>query len=420
MTGFALFDTPIGRCGIAWDGDAIEGVQLPEPRAIDTRRRLQRPFDGPAGEAVEGTPPPAIQDAIDRMVASLRGEADDLADVPLDLDALPPFRRKVFEVVRSDPRRRDALVRRGRGWRPVRRARRARSARRSGRNPYPIVIPCHRVLAAGGRIGGFTATGGVSVKAKMLAAEGVTPRAERRPRQSVRPTAVRNAATIALISSWAADRSSGSVKCPAQVGEPGRGERGHRLHRAVEVERAVVARTTGSVPTTWRPEGSRPASASALAHLGDAVDGVGRGVAPRDPAACRSGARRRATRGVDGAADPDRHAARLQRLRHLVDAVEAELGASRTRRAARATASGSTSSVWSSSRPRPSKSRPAASYSSRCQPTPTPRSSRPPESTSSVGGRLRQHDRAPQRGEQDVGAEADPRRSCRATHATAW
>ena len=100
MTEFALFDTPIGCCGIAWDGDTIEGVQLPEPRADDTRRRLHDQFDGPTAQ---GTPPPAIQDAIDRMVASLRGEADDLADVPLDLAALPPFRRKVLEVVRTIP-----------------------------------------------------------------------------------------------------------------------------------------------------------------------------------------------------------------------------------------------------------------------------------------------------------------------------
>ena len=172
---FALFETPIGRCGIAWDGDAVEGVQLPEQRVADTRRRLHDRFDGPAGHAVEGTPPHAIQDAIDRMVASLRGEADDLVDVPLDLDALPPFQRKVFEVVRTIPAG-ETL-----SYGEVAAAAGSPGAARAvgqalGQNPFPIVIPCHRVLAAGGRIGGFTAQGGVSVKAKMLAAEGVTPR----------------------------------------------------------------------------------------------------------------------------------------------------------------------------------------------------------------------------------------------------
>ncbi len=169
---YALFDTPIGQCGIAWDGDVIEGTMLPEPRAVDTRRRLQDQFDG----ASEGTPPPAIRDAIERMVASLRGEADDLVDVPLDLDALPPFRRRVLEVVRTIPAGEtlsygDVAVAVGSPGA-------ARAVGQAlGRNPFPIVIPCHRVLAAGGRIGGFTAPDGVSVKAKMLAAEGVTPKA---------------------------------------------------------------------------------------------------------------------------------------------------------------------------------------------------------------------------------------------------
>jgi methylated-DNA-[protein]-cysteine S-methyltransferase len=172
---YALFDTPIGRCGIAWRGDVIEGTQLPEQRVADTRQRLRDQFGGPEGEAVEGTPPSAIQDAIDRMVSSLRGEADDLVDVPLDLDALPPFQRKVFEVVRTIPA--GETLSYGEVAAAVGSPGAARAVGQAlGRNPFPIVIPCHRVLAAGGRIGGFTAQGGVSVKAKMLAAEGVTPR----------------------------------------------------------------------------------------------------------------------------------------------------------------------------------------------------------------------------------------------------
>lgn len=172
---FALFDTPIGRCAIAWTGDTIEGTLLPEPRVADTRQHMRDRFDGPAGEAVEGTPPPAIQDAIDCMVASLRGEADDLVDVPLDLDALPPFQRKVLEVVRMIPA--GETLSYGEVAAAVGSLGAARAVGQAlGRNPFPIVIPCHRVLAAGGRIGGFTAPGGLSVKAKMLAAEGVRPR----------------------------------------------------------------------------------------------------------------------------------------------------------------------------------------------------------------------------------------------------
>lgn len=171
MTEYSIFETPIGRCGIAWAGETIEGVQLPEPRVADTRRRLEDRFDG----ATEGTPPVAIRDAIDRMVVSLRGEADDLVDVPLDLGALPTFQRRVLEVVRTIPAG-ETL-----SYGEVAAAAGSPGAARAvgqalGRNPFPILIPCHRVLAAGGRIGGFTAQGGVSVKAKMLAVEGVTPR----------------------------------------------------------------------------------------------------------------------------------------------------------------------------------------------------------------------------------------------------
>jgi methylated-DNA-[protein]-cysteine S-methyltransferase len=171
MTQYALFDTPIGTCGVAWDGDAVVGTQLPEPRVADTRRRLEDRFEG----ATEAAPPAAIEGAIERMVASLRGEADDLADVTLDLAALPLFQQRVFEVVRRIPAG-ETL-----SYGEVAAAAGSPGAARAvgqalGRNPFPIVIPCHRVLAAGGRIGGFTAQGGVSTKAKMLAAEGVTPR----------------------------------------------------------------------------------------------------------------------------------------------------------------------------------------------------------------------------------------------------
>jgi methylated-DNA-[protein]-cysteine S-methyltransferase len=171
MTELALFDTAVGRCGIAWrDDGTIVGTQLPEARAADTRTRLSDRFDG----AREAPPPAAVEATIERMVASLRGDADDLADVELDLSSLPPFQQRVFEVVRRIPAGETM------SYGEVAAAAGSPGAARAvgqalGRNPFPIVIPCHRVLAAGGKIGGFTATGGVSVKAKMLAAEGVIP-----------------------------------------------------------------------------------------------------------------------------------------------------------------------------------------------------------------------------------------------------
>ncbi len=168
MSRVAIFDTPIGRCGIAWDGEMIVGVQLPEGRVADTRARLRDRFDG----ATSGTPPAPVEDAVDRIVASLRGEADDLVDVPLDLASLPPFQRKVYEVVRTIPA--GETLSYGEVAAAVGSPGAARAVGQAlGRNPYPIIIPCHRVLAAGGRTGGFTASGGITTKLRMLAIEGV-------------------------------------------------------------------------------------------------------------------------------------------------------------------------------------------------------------------------------------------------------
>jgi methylated-DNA-[protein]-cysteine S-methyltransferase len=163
MSTFTLFDTPIGRCGIAWEGDAIVGVQLPEAR-----------FDG----SEPGAPPLWVQRAIADIVASLRGEADDLADIPLDLDRLAAFPRRVYEVVRTIPAGETM------SYGEVAAAAGSPGAARAvgqalGRNPFAIIVPCHRVLAAGGRTGGFTADGGVTTKLRMLAIEGVRP-ADRR------------------------------------------------------------------------------------------------------------------------------------------------------------------------------------------------------------------------------------------------
>jgi methylated-DNA-[protein]-cysteine S-methyltransferase len=170
MSSFAIFDTPIGHCGIAWDGDRIVGVQLPEARVADTEARLHDRF----GSAAAATPPPLVQSAIDAIVAALRGEADDLADIPLDLASLPPFRRKVYEVVRTIPA--GETMSYGEVAAAVGSPGAARAVGQAlGRNPYAIVVPCHRVLAAGGRSGGFSANGGVSTKLRMLAIEGVLP-----------------------------------------------------------------------------------------------------------------------------------------------------------------------------------------------------------------------------------------------------
>ncbi len=164
--GFTLFDTVIGRCGIAWSERGLLGVQLPEACEPETRARMLQQFPG----AREVPPPPAVQCALDGILALLRGEARDLSAVALDMDGVPPFHRRVYEVARAIPAGAtlsygDIAARLG-----------ARGSARAvgqalGRNPFALIVPCHRVLAAGGKVGGFSANGGITTKLRLLAIE---------------------------------------------------------------------------------------------------------------------------------------------------------------------------------------------------------------------------------------------------------
>jgi methylated-DNA-[protein]-cysteine S-methyltransferase len=168
--GFALFDTAIGACGIVWSARGVTGVQLPETNERATRARLLRRYAG----AREAQPPHDVQRAIDGIVALLRGEARDLADIVIDDTQIPPFNRKVYAIARTIPPGRtitygeiaerlgDKLLARDVG-------------QAMGENPTPIIMPCHRVLAAGGKTGGFSASGGVVTKLRLLTIEGAQP-----------------------------------------------------------------------------------------------------------------------------------------------------------------------------------------------------------------------------------------------------
>lgn len=164
---FTLFDTAIGPCAIAWGPRGINGVQLPMGGAEKTRIRMGQRFDA----ITEGTPPPEVMDAIVRITRHLAGEADDLCDIALDLDEVPEFNRGVYAIARAIPPGKtltygDIAKKLG----GVQLSREVGQA--LGRNPCPIVVPCHRVLAAGNKPGGFSANGGVETKLKMLAIEG--------------------------------------------------------------------------------------------------------------------------------------------------------------------------------------------------------------------------------------------------------
>jgi methylated-DNA-[protein]-cysteine S-methyltransferase len=167
---FTLFDTPIGWCGLAWGRRGVVGVQLPEGGDRATRAHLTERFP----DAREARPPAAIQRVRDAIVALLRGEARDLSAVALDMAGLPPFHRRVYRAARKIPR--GATLSYGE---LAARAGARRAARAVGqamrRNPFPIVVPCHRVLASGGRLGGYSGSGGLSTKLALLTLEGATP-----------------------------------------------------------------------------------------------------------------------------------------------------------------------------------------------------------------------------------------------------
>jgi methylated-DNA-[protein]-cysteine S-methyltransferase len=167
--GYALFATAIGRCGIAWTDRGVCAVQLPHVDEADTGRRLARHFG-----AVEAVPPPAVQQAIERIARLLAGGSDDLADIALDIDGVPDFERRVYDEARRIPPGRTATY--GEIASALGEPGAARAVGRAlGRNPYPLIVPCHRVLAAGGGYGGFSAPGGVTTKLRLLAIERARP-----------------------------------------------------------------------------------------------------------------------------------------------------------------------------------------------------------------------------------------------------
>ena len=167
--GFAIFETPIGPCGLVWNARGISGLRLPEGSAEKTRARMRQRRPG----IPEAVPPPDIRRAIDRILALLKGEAADLSDIALDLDAAPDFHRKVYEVARTIPPGQTMTY--GEIAKRLGVPHESREVGQAlGRNPVAIIVPCHRVLGADGKMGGFSATGGVATKRRILEIEGAS------------------------------------------------------------------------------------------------------------------------------------------------------------------------------------------------------------------------------------------------------
>jgi methylated-DNA-[protein]-cysteine S-methyltransferase len=164
---YALFETPIGLCAIVWGAHGILGTQLPEPGRGAAARRLQRRFP----DAHSGRPAPAIAAAISRIHAFLGGEKDDFADFALDWRTVGAFDRAVYREAQAIPA--GETITYGTLAARLGDPGRAQAVGQAlGRNPWPIVVPCHRITAADGRMGGFSAPGGTATKLKLLELEG--------------------------------------------------------------------------------------------------------------------------------------------------------------------------------------------------------------------------------------------------------
>ncbi len=164
---YLLFKSPVGYCALAWNALGLVAVQLPEGSAAATRARLRRRFPG----ARAGRAPRRVRQAVVAIERLLGGGRDTLAAIPLDLSRCTPFHRRVYEIARTIPA--------GETWTYGALAARAGSpgaARAVGqamaRNPFPLVVPCHRVTGAHGWAGGFSAHGGVDTKFRLLRIEG--------------------------------------------------------------------------------------------------------------------------------------------------------------------------------------------------------------------------------------------------------
>lgn len=165
---YALFDTAYGACGLAWNDAGIIRLQLPERDSGATRARLSRNLH----DSAQSEPIPPIKQAIARLQSYFTGKPTDFSGIVLDLSGVADFHGKVYAALRDI------------GWGMtttyggladlVGSPGAARAIGQAmGHNPVPIIVPCHRVLAGGRRIGGFSAPGGASTKERLLAMEGV-------------------------------------------------------------------------------------------------------------------------------------------------------------------------------------------------------------------------------------------------------
>lgn len=162
--GFTTFDTALGRSGIAWTPRGVAAIRLEDERAAMVRLRARFPDK----RGIE--PPPFVREAMSGIVDHLERGDRDLREIRLDWEGVPPFHRRVYEAARSIPV--GATTSYGELATRIGAPGAARAVGQAlAKNPYLLVIPCHRILASSGRLGGFSAIGGVATKAHLLSLE---------------------------------------------------------------------------------------------------------------------------------------------------------------------------------------------------------------------------------------------------------
>ncbi len=164
---FTLFDTPIGTCSLVWKDETVVGLRLPEASAAATRGRIKRRWP----DAAEQAPPAPMQKIIDRVLTLLAGKSVDLRDIPVDFGAAPEFHRRAYDIARTIPPGQTMTY--GEIAKRLGVPHESREVGQAmGRNPIAIIMPCHRVLGADGKMGGFSANGGIATKRRILEIEG--------------------------------------------------------------------------------------------------------------------------------------------------------------------------------------------------------------------------------------------------------
>ncbi|TKT80369.1 methylated-DNA--[protein]-cysteine S-methyltransferase [Aquamicrobium sp. LC103] len=167
-TGHHILETPLGFIGIRWSGDGLTRLALPGRSRESVARRVA----GDTEETALEDAPAFVAGTLDLLARYCRGEQVDFSAVPVDIPGLDPFRRAIYAAARrlayGEVTTYGELADSA-GFPKMARE----TGQALGQNPVPIVVPCHRIVAAGGKIGGFSAPGGSATKERLLLMEGV-------------------------------------------------------------------------------------------------------------------------------------------------------------------------------------------------------------------------------------------------------